>query len=158
MTTTAAGVTLVREPEAGDQLRVMGDRITFKLRAQETGGAFTLFEGVVGPGRGEPIHYHEREDETFTVLAGRAAFLHGDTWTEVGPGTVVYIPRGVTHSFRNAGSVDLRLLVLNTPGGLHEELFAAMSQVSPPATPEEGAALAALMARYHTILLPPSAG
>lgn len=155
--TTTSDAAIVRGPEAGDSIRVMGDQITFKVRAAETGGAFTLFEGVVAPGGGEPIHYHEREDETFWVLAGQAAFLHGDTWSEAGPGCMVYIPRGVVHTFRNTGAAALHVLVLNTPGGLHEELFAALSQVAPPTTPEEGAALAALMARYHTVLLPPPA-
>lgn len=155
--TTASDMAIVRSAEAGDSIRVMGDQITFKLRAAETGGAFTLFEGVVAPGGGEPVHYHEREDETFWVLAGQATFLHGDAWSELGPGSLVHIPRGTVHTFRNTGTVALRLLVLNTPGGLHEELFAALSQAAPPSTPEEGAALAALMARYHTVMLPPPA-
>lgn len=156
MTTTSASP-ILRGPEAGESLRVMGDLITFKLRAGETGGAFTLFEGLVAPGGGEPVHYHECEDETFYVLAGQATFLLGDMWNQAGAGSVIYIPRGTVHGFRNAGESELRLLVLNTPGGRHEDLFAAMSQVAPPASPEEGAALAALAARHDTIMLPPPA-
>lgn len=155
--TTASDTAIVRGPAGGDSIRVMGDQITFKVRAAETGGAFTLFEGVVAPGGGEPVHYHEREDETFWVLDGQATFLHGTIWSELGPGSVVHVPRGVVHTFRNGGTVALRLLVLNTPGGLHEELFAALSQVAPPTTAEEGAALATLMARYHTVMVFPPA-
>src|SRR5512134_3491248 len=154
MTTTEATQTLFLDPGAGESLRVMGDLITFKLRARDTGGAFTLFEGVVAPGGAEPVHFHEREDETFYVLAGPIAFLIGDEWREAPIGSVIYVPRGTVHGFRNTGEIEARLLVLNMPGGLHEELFAAMSQLPPPASPEDGAALIALARRYGTQILP----
>jgi mannose-6-phosphate isomerase-like protein (cupin superfamily) len=152
---TTLETAFVQPPGAGDSLVVMGDRITFKFGAATTGGAFTLFEGVVAPGGGEPVHYHEREEETFYVIAGQAEFLLGDTWQAVAVGSTVYIPRGVIHSFRNAGITPLHVLVLNTPGGLHEELFAALSELPRPANPEQGAALIAVAARFGTVMLPP---
>jgi len=155
MTTAEATQTLFLAPGAGERLRVMGDLITFKLRARDTGGAFTLFEGVVAPGGAEPIHLHEREDETFYVLAGQVAFLIGGEWRAAPVGSVIYVPRGTVHGFRNIGETEARLLTLNVPGGLHEELFAAMSQLPPPASPEDGAALIALARRYGTQILPP---
>ncbi len=157
MSTIEIPNTHVIAPDAGDNLRVMGDLITFKLRAQDTGGAFTLFEGRVAPGSAEPVHFHTREDETFYVLAGSVAFLIGETWRDVPVGTVVHVPRGTIHGFRNTGATEAHLLVLNVPGGLHEELFAAMSEVPPPASPEDGAALIALGHRYATEILPPPA-
>ena len=157
MNNTETTDTLVIAPEAGDSLRVMGDVITLKLRAQDTGGAFTLFEGRVAPGSAEPVHFHYREDETFYVLAGSVAFLIGEAWRDASAGTVVHVPRGTIHSFRNTGATEAHLLVLNVPGGLHEELFAAMSEVPPPASPEDGAALIALARRYGTEILPPPA-
>lgn len=155
MSTTETSQTIVVAPTVGDTVRVMGDLITFKLRAHDTGGAFTLFEGLVAPGGFEPVHFHHREDETFYVLEGTVEFLVGDEWRESETGTVVHIPRGVVHGFRNNSTGMVRLLCLNLPGGLHEELFAAMSQVAPPATPEDGAALIALARRYGTEILPP---
>ena len=56
MSTTEIAESRMIAPGAGDSLRVMGDLITFKLRARETGGVFTLFEGLVTPGGAEPIH------------------------------------------------------------------------------------------------------
>ena len=155
MSTIETSETIVVVPTAGDTVRVMGDLITFKLRARDTGGAFTLFEGEVGPGGFEPVHFHYREDETFYVLEGTVEFLVGDAWRESSAGTVVHIPRGVVHGFRNTSASAVRLLCLNLPGGLHEELFAAMSQVAPPTTPEDGAALITLARRYGTEILPP---
>jgi quercetin dioxygenase-like cupin family protein len=155
MSTTETSATTVLAPGAGDSLRVMGDLITFKLRARDTNGAITLFEGLVAPGGAEPVHYHEREDEAFYVLAGQVAFLVGQEWRNLTAGSVVYVPRGTVHGFRNSGGGEARLLTLNTPGGLHEQLFAAMSTLPPPATPAQGAALAATAARYGTVILPP---
>ena len=155
MSTTETTGTLVIPRGAGDSLRVMGDLITFKLRARDTGGAFTLFEGRVAPGSAEPVHFHSREDETFYVLAGSVAFLIGEAWRDAPTGTVVHVPRGTVHGFRNTGATEAHLLVLNVPGGLHEELFAAMSELPPPASPEDGAALIALAHRYGTEMLPP---
>ncbi len=142
---------------AGDKLRVMGDLITFKLRARDTGGAFTLFEGVVTPGGSEPIHFHPAEDETFYVLEGTLNFLIGETWHEAQTGTVVYVPRGTVHGFHNESGTPARVLCLNVPGGLHEGLFAAMSELAPPASAEEGANLIALARRHGTEILPPPA-
>jgi quercetin dioxygenase-like cupin family protein len=155
MTATEATQTLFLAPGAGESIRVIGDLITFKLRARDTGGAFTLFEGAVAPGGAEPIHLHEREDETFYVLAGQIEFLIDGEWREAPVGSAIYVPRGTVHGFRNTGETEARLLTLNVPGGLHEQLFAAMSQLPPPASPEDGAALIALASRYGTQILPP---
>lgn len=157
MSSIAQTQAVVVAPAAGEILTVMGDQITFKLRARDTGGAFTLFEGEVAPGGAEPVHFHHREDETFYVLAGEGVFLVGAEWRAAPAGTVIHVPRGVVHGFRNDGVVPLRLLVLNMPGDLHEQLFAAMSRLAPPASPQEGAALMALAHRYGTEILPPSA-
>lgn len=157
MRTTETAESHLVAPGAGDRLRVMGDLITFKLRAHETGGVFTLFEGVVTPGGAEPVHFHPAEDETFYVLEGVLRFLIGETWHEAPVGTVVYVPRGVVHGFHNGSGAPARVLCLNVPGGLHEGLFAAMSELAPPASPEEGAALVALARRHGTEILPPPA-
>ena len=44
---------------------VLGDRYTLLLSAEETGGAYSLFDFEVPPGRGSPPHIHSREDESF---------------------------------------------------------------------------------------------
>ena len=104
---------------------VMGDRYTVLLSASETGGAFTLFEFVVPPGRGSPPHIHHREDETFLVVAGEVEFVLGGVAAVVGMGAIVFGARGVPHSFRNVGATDARMIVTVTPGGL-EAFFAAV--------------------------------
>lgn len=157
MITTQSTGTRVIAPGAGESLRVMGDLITFKLLARDTGGAFTMFEGLVNPGAIEPVHFHPAEDETFYVLEGVLTFLVGEAWREAPAGTVVYVPRGVVHGFRNEAATPARVLCIDVPGGLHEGLFAALSELQPPASPEEGAALVALARRHGTEILPPPA-
>ena len=107
-------------------------------------------------GGAEPIHVHPSEDETFYVLEGALRFLLGEAWHEAPAGTVVYVPRGVVHGFHNGSGAPARVLCLNVPGGLHEGLFAALSELPPPASPEDGAALVALARRHGTEILPPS--
>jgi hypothetical protein len=55
------------------------------------------------------------------VLEGRIRFRVGDDEFAAGPGTWVWQPRGVPHSFR-VESEGARALVLFTPGGL-ERMF-----------------------------------
>ncbi len=41
----------------------MGGPLTFKIRGEQTKGAFTVPENVIPPGQGPPLHTHEDEDE-----------------------------------------------------------------------------------------------
>ncbi len=63
------------------------------------------------------LHYHERTDEVYYVLAGNGRMQVDDEELELREGTVVYVPRGVKH--RAWG--DLRVLVVCIPKGvLHD--------------------------------------
>ena len=48
----------------------VGGPLTFKIRGEETNGALTVFENVIPPGQGPPLHVHANEDESWYVLAG----------------------------------------------------------------------------------------
>lgn len=140
---------------------VVGDRYTVLLSAEETGGAFSLFEFVVPAGRGSPPHIHHREDETFVVIEGLVEFTVAGVARRVGAGGVVFGARGVAHNFRNVGDGDARMIVTTTPGGL-ERFFAAAGvpaadRVStPPAPgPEDKARMLAIAAGHGIELLIP---
>jgi quercetin dioxygenase-like cupin family protein len=81
----------------GRVLQVMEDRQLVKLSAKDTGGAFTLIEQSIAPGAAIPMHYHEREDETFIVTEGEILFEAGDASRVAKPGDVVFAPRRVPH-------------------------------------------------------------
>jgi quercetin dioxygenase-like cupin family protein len=52
-------------------------------------------------------HYHPNADEVVIVLAGRGRHRVGDTLYEIGPGDIVFIPRGVVHTAQVAGDEDM---------------------------------------------------
>ena len=115
-------------------MRMPGARlVTRKVSSEQTGGAYSLFEVEVAPGGGEAPHVQHREDECFYVLEGRFEFLHEDARIEAGPGSLVYVPKGVLHAFENASETTGRMLVSQTPGGAYEGF---VKEVGEPATGE----------------------
>jgi len=95
-----------------------GDRYTFLVTGEETGGAYFVMEAYVPPGGGPPPHIHTREDETFYVLEGQVEFLLGDATILAGPGDFVNVPRGTVHRFRNASAETARIVLTFTPAGM----------------------------------------
>jgi quercetin dioxygenase-like cupin family protein len=106
--------------------------------AEVTGGKLSVFQATMPEGFSPPRHIHTREDEVFLVLEGEAWFdIDGDRRL-VGPGTSVYMPRGVPHTFR-VKSPAARMLGIMTPGAF-EQLFRNLSVPADERTlPEPGA-------------------
>lgn len=150
----------VLPPRAGETYLLAGDVVTFKAVGTETGGAYTLFEGRTAPGGGLPPHTHQFEEEAFFVMEGTYTFGIGEREVELGPGGFVFGPRGVPHSFRNAGTTPGRLLTLVTPGGLFEQFTAEIGQPLPgpegatPVVPPDVARLVAVAVKYGIDFLP----
>jgi len=61
------------------------------------------------------VHY--REDESLWVLEGELTMRCGDRTFQAGPGSFVFLPRGVPHTFVVDSSTPARMLTLLTPGG-----------------------------------------
>jgi quercetin dioxygenase-like cupin family protein len=108
---------VLRAPGEGRVLEAFGDVVTLHLTGEETGGKFTMWTEVTPPGGGPPPHYHLNEDETFYVQEGRFSFFLSGQWQEYGPGSVVYMPRSVVHTFKNVGEQPGRLLITTYPSG-----------------------------------------
>ncbi len=127
-------------PNQGRTYRARGFLCTFKLLANDTNGAFTLSEASNAPNTGVPPHIQHLEDEAFIILEGSYTFQVGDLRMQCSPGEVVYVPRGVPHAFENTGSEPARLLILQAPGGIHEQYFAeAWEPIEDPShLPPEG--------------------
>ena len=118
----------------GRTVRMPGARLlTRMVSGERTGGAYSLFEVEVGPGGGEGLHIQHREDECFYVVEGRFGFVVEDEQIEAGPGSLIYVPKGVLHAFENAGETTARMLVSQTPGGVYEGF---VEEVGEPATGE----------------------
>ncbi len=108
-------------PNKAEPLRAFGDEIYVHLGGAETGGKYTVFTDLTPPGGGPPPHYHNNEDEWFFPLEGRVEFFLNGEWNEVPMQTVVFIPRGTIHTFRNCGESTLKMLTHTSPAGM--EIF-----------------------------------
>jgi quercetin dioxygenase-like cupin family protein len=118
-----------------------GGPLTFKVRGDRTNGALTVIENEIAPGDGPPHHVHAAEDEAWWIVEGTVRFKLGEDLHEAPAGSFVFVPRGVAHSFQNAGDRPARILVLFTPGGMERffDGFAALEEFDPEAFARLGA-------------------
>lgn len=92
-----------------------GGEHIWKATAEETGGAFLLFEDRLTEGKVTPLHTHPDSDESMFVLEGEILMHIDGTDHRVGPGGFAVATRGVPHAFMVTSS-EVRLLCLHTPG------------------------------------------
>jgi quercetin dioxygenase-like cupin family protein len=96
------------------------------LTGDMSGGQIGMLKAIVPPDFGPPRHLHRNEDETFYILGGEVMFwLDGETRT-VGPGEVVFCPRGRPHTYHVIGPNPARWITILTPGGT-EGVFVEMA-------------------------------
>ena len=138
---------IVIPPEQGHRVDLGGIGVVFKVPAQATGGAFSVVEHPVRPGTLAPPHTHTDEDELSFVIEGTFGIRVGDQVLDAGPGCYVFKPRGVPHTFWNAGPVPARLLEVIVPAGFERyfEQMAALLQAHGP----DFDRIAELAAGYH---------
>lgn len=86
-----------------------------KAAANTTGGAFSIIEEIAP--LDTPLHVREHEDEIFYILEREHIIEVGHQTFEVGPGDLVFGPRGVPHAQRRVVARAGRLLALFTPSG-----------------------------------------
>ena len=113
----------IRQADEGRTIGIVGDIYRFLVTGEETGGRYAMFEAVVLPGGGPPLHLHRKEDETFYVLEGEITFQVGDEKLIAGPGTFVNMPIGNPHAFKNETDRPAKMLVSYAPAGLEEYFF-----------------------------------
>jgi len=75
----------------------------------------TQFVGSIPPGRA-PDHFHEYEEVLF-ILKGEGRMWAGETNTQIGVGSCIYLPKRQVHCVENTGDGELRLLGVFYPAG-----------------------------------------
>lgn len=145
-------------PSAGEAAWVGGEHISFKVRGGDTGQAIAVLEDEVEPGYGPPPHIHVDENEIFYVLAGEFAFSLGERTVEAPPGTLVTVPKGQLHAFRNVGTERGRLLAIVWPAVAFEGFVAEVGTPEPPTGPPDIAQLLAAAARHGIVVPRPEGG
>lgn len=148
-------MTVLHNGEGHKTVRVMADVITFKALASQTNGAYSLFETTTPPGAGSPPHYQRDEDEAFYVLEGVYTFLHGEEQQVVEAGGFVFVSRGTMHMFTNTGDSPARMLIMTTPGGIHEKFFEAVGEPLDALPSEPNISEIVQKAESFGIIIPP---
>jgi len=114
----AAPVQHAIRPDEGERVQLLALGVRFLIDGDMTGGRFSLVEHPLGPRRlGAPLHTHANEDEYSYILQGRVGIQLGEEVLEAGPGDLILKPRGIPHTFWNAGDDEVRLLELISPAG-----------------------------------------
>lgn len=125
--------------ESGNDRVVRIGGMTLRFRVDETQGAgdLVMFEFEVLPQARVPIaHYHRDVDEAVYGLEGTVTTTVNGVRHEVGPGDVVFIPRGAVHAHENLHDRTSRALVVLTPGTIGRRYFEDIAaEVAAPGGP-----------------------
>ena len=103
---------------AGQTVTGLADGV--KASVASTGGMLTVIESCTAGGA--PWHVHSREDEYFYVVAGEIRVWCGKDTFQVGPGSFVFLPRGIPHAWDVTSSGKATLLMMTAPAMLDEFL------------------------------------
>ena len=132
--------------------------IRFRLQAAQTAGTLTAFEFTVPSQVRVPVpHSHEAFDETIYGLHGTMTWTLDDARLRVGPGDVLFIPRGHVHHFVNNEREDARALSVITPGLLGPDYFREIGEVVNAAGPPDIQRVMEVMRRHGLRPVMPSA-
>jgi quercetin dioxygenase-like cupin family protein len=134
-----------------EEIRIGQLVIRFLLEGEASGGSVAVFEfDVPAAARVPAAHSHDGYEETIYGLEGVLSWTLDGGKTDVGPGEVLFIPRGVVHRFDNDHGVDAKMLAIVSPGILGPEYFREMAAVVEAATegPPDPVALSEVMRRH----------
>jgi quercetin dioxygenase-like cupin family protein len=144
----------------GNSFWLLTDLHTFKVVGDETHGSLVIAELNADFEMGPPPHIHNNADESFYVLEGTFDFSLAGQAFSAGPGSFVYLPKGVVHTHKAGGGARARALVIQAPAGVERFIAEAGRRATDlshrPAPPEmsEFAKIVAI-AQKHGIEVPP---
>jgi quercetin dioxygenase-like cupin family protein len=109
---------------------------TYKVLSKSVNGSAAIVEHTVeSKSIGAPMHKHTHEDEISYVLEGELSVIQGGKEQTAGPGEYIIKPRGIFHTFWNAGNERIRFIEVITPGNFEyyfAELAAFLETGKPP--------------------------
>jgi quercetin dioxygenase-like cupin family protein len=115
--------------QRGLSYHLADNTVTFKATGAETGDAYALFELCTPPDARMPLHRQRFEDEAFFVIEGSYDFVIDGQTRTLRAGDYAFVPRGVAHAYANSGNGAARLLMLTSPGGIHERFLAEAGEL-----------------------------
>ena len=111
----------------GTRYRLGRMELTFKTSAAPGWNAYTVCDAIEPPESGAGRHRHPAYDETFIICEGRCEFQLDDKLLDLGPGDVVFVPRGTPRGFVSKGPGIGRQLIISSPGGIFDAMVAELA-------------------------------
>jgi mannose-6-phosphate isomerase-like protein (cupin superfamily) len=122
---------LADEDRFGADLRYLNGRFDCKLSAKDSGGGLCIYDTLRTTKGGPPLHYHNAQDEWFSVRDGEFVFQVGEDVFRLKAGDSVFGPRNVPHAFANVSDTG-RLMIVYQPAGAIEQFFLNGSRLANP--------------------------
>ncbi len=121
-------VPIVRNTGEGDKQSFFGGGLhTWKLLAEDTDGAFFLFEDTMLRDKTTPLHLHPEAHELTYVIDGEIEVQVDGNRSRVRSGGMSFVPKGVAHAFIVV-SAEARLITLQSPGAVGEAFYRGASR------------------------------
>lgn len=99
----------------GPRLRIVGNTVRVLAAANETGGAYEIFENTGPRDTGLPAHAHPWS-ESYVIAEGEVDVMVGKETMRATPGAFIHIPAGTFHGHRIV-SPFARFTVITSPAG-----------------------------------------
>ena len=120
-------IPIVRNAGEGDKQSFVGGGLhLWKLLADDTDGAFFLFEDTMVKDKTTPLHLHPEAHEMTYVLDGEIEVHVDGQRSLVRSGGMSFVPSGVAHAFIVL-SAEARLLTLQSPGTMGQAFYRGAS-------------------------------
>jgi len=139
----------------GQSLNILGIPMLIRIHGRDTGGVLSVVESHDTTAGGPPPHIHHREDETFQILEGDYEFTVAGKSFVAGPGTTIFAPRGIPHTYRYLGQTPGRLMCTITPSGF-EGFFEEIGALG-AAQQQDIPRVLTIAKKYGLEILPPPA-
>jgi quercetin dioxygenase-like cupin family protein len=129
----------------GSTLLVLTELMTVLLSGNETDGKYALVESITQPGDGVKFLHTHPQQETFQVLEGNYEIYgrdaEGNKYATPAPaGSIIHVPGGAPHGFKNVGNTPGKLLLTFEPAGnmeiFFEEIGLPVKDKANPPTPD----------------------
>jgi quercetin dioxygenase-like cupin family protein len=111
-----------------------GGLATIKATGKETDDLYSIVEVLEPEGAKAPLHLHRKEDEAFYVLEGEMTFQIGEQKIKARPGSFLFGPRDVPHTY-TVDSGPAKLLFLLSPPGFEGFVEAISKPAKAPTLP-----------------------
>jgi uncharacterized RmlC-like cupin family protein len=99
------------------RFKSLGALVSIQASAEQTGGAFNLFDVLLPAGYETPLHIHYAEDVAIHVVEGTLDIFWGEEGRQAEAGSFFFQPRGLPHGFRVISRTPARISYLTFPAG-----------------------------------------